>query len=138
MHAKRNWLLAAALMALFFPALVFQAAAQPPELTQEVITEKDLGRSFLYKVGQKFAVDLPDPGDGFQCQEPVFDPKVLKLLGRQTIKSPEPKPGEVGRVRLSFEAVGPGKTQLAVSFAKPGDKSVEPMELLRVNVRVTK
>ena len=127
-------------VALLLFCLALPCAAQPPKLTDEVITERDTGRSYTYKVGKKFRIEVPDPGDGHQFKDPQFDPKVLKLLGRKVTPHEKSKqmPGDVGQVVFTLEAVGAGKTELAVHFFNPKEKNQEPMEMLKVNVEVTK
>jgi predicted secreted protein len=83
---------------------------------------------------------VPDPGDGHQFKDPQFDAKVLKLMGRKVTPHEKSKqmPGDVGQVVFTLEAVGAGKTELAVHFFNPKEKNQEPMEMLKVNVEVTK
>jgi hypothetical protein len=132
--------MAAVLMFFATLGLVASGGAQPPRGSEELITEGDTGRSYAYLVGKKFRVEVPNPGDGHQFKAPRFEAKVLKLLGRQEIPHPadKVKPGDIGRVIFTFEAVGVGETDLFVEFFNPADKNTPPMEMLRVNVQTTK
>jgi len=100
----------------------------------EVITEKDTGRTFQYKIGTTFQVDASHPGDVFVVQKPAFNPKVLKLGGRQD----PPEPGKPGRVIFTFDAVGAGQTGIVIKYFNPDDKEAPPVEILRVSIKVVR
>ncbi|MBM4284477.1 MAG: protease inhibitor I42 family protein [Deltaproteobacteria bacterium] len=105
--------------------------AASPARAAEVITEKDAGRTFPFKMGAQFKVDAPHPGDVFVLKKPAFDPKILKLTGRQD----PPTPGQPGRVIFTFTVVGAGQTTLRVTYFNPDDKEAPPVEVLRVTVK---
>lgn len=100
----------------------------------DVITEKDTGRKFEYKIGAKFQVDAPHPGDVFVVRKPAFNSKVLKLVGRQD----PPEPGKPGRVIFTFEAAGAGQTGIVINYFNPDDKEAPPVEILQVNIKIVR
>lgn len=103
-----------------------------------VITQKDKGRTFTVKVGQKLVVDLRHPGDGgYDVLSPKYDGKVLKLLGQRRKPRKDPRlMGDFGRVIYEFTGLKAGQTDLVIPIKRHWEK--HPKDYLKVKIKVVR
>lgn len=108
----------------------------------QTLTEKDTGTSLTLKVGDRLVLDLRNPASGgYTNVSPLFDVKILKLvLTREIPPQPGPTPrlGDFGRIRLEFEAVGEGETEVVVQISRKWEKDKKPLEYTKNRVTVTR
>ena len=121
---------ALALVLLCLPAL----AASGPGLT---VTERDNGREYTVHPGERFTLNLRDPGDGgYSFLTPVYDGAVLKMVGEHRTAPSEPRRmGDFGRMVYEFEAVKAGQTTLTVPIKRPWEKNSETFLKITILVR---
>jgi predicted secreted protein len=122
--------LAAALVFLCLPAL----AASGPGLT---VTERDNGREYTVHPGERFTLNLRDPGDGgYSFLTPAYDGAVLNMVGEHRTAPSEPRRmGDFGRMVYEFEAVKAGQTVLTVPIKRPWEKNSETFLKITILVR---
>jgi predicted secreted protein len=115
---------------LWLPAV--QAAA-----ADLVITNKDNGRAFRVKVGQKIIVNLRDPGGGgYNFLIPEHDKDVLKRLGERHIPWSEPRRlGDFGRMVYEFQAQKEGQTVLVIPIKRSWEKESQTYLKVTISVR---
>jgi predicted secreted protein len=115
------------------PQIPKAALPKPWELKKPTVT-----KSFEVKPGKRFQITLEsNRSTGYQWRlaRPV-DQKVVKLIG-SGYRSPEVKlPGAGGRQIWTFEAVAPGRTEIAMQYVRPWEKGVPPARTAKVAVVV--
>jgi predicted secreted protein len=108
-----------------------------PNLT---ITEADGGETIACRVGETITVRISNPAaGGYDIVAEFFDPKILKLLARKEVPSestPIPRYGDFGKIAFEFQAVGKGETDLVIRIARKWEVKINPVEYLRVRIRV--
>ncbi len=119
-----------ALVLLCLPAL----AASGPGFT---VTERDNGREYTVHPGERFTLNLRDPGDGgYSFLTPAYDGAVLKMVGEHRTPPGEPRRmGDFGRMVYEFEAVQAGRTTLTVPIKRPWEKNSETFLKITILVR---
>jgi predicted secreted protein len=109
------------------------AAPKPEDTKQPTITQ-----SYQIKPGSRLRINLEsNRSTGYQWRlaRPV-DQKVIKLVG-SGYQSPEVKlPGAGGKEIWTFEAVAPGRTEIAMQYVRPWEKGVPPARTARFSVVV--
>ncbi len=102
-----------------------------------VITDKENGRSFGMKVGQKITVNLRDPGGGgYKFLTPEYDQNILKMIGERHMPWQEPRRmGDFGRKVYEFQAVKEGQATLVVPIKRPWEKQSETYLKVTISVR---
>lgn len=102
------------------------------------ITEKDSGRAFTVKAGQKVVLDLRHPGSGgYDFLTPEHDQGILKLVGQRRIpRSDSRRLGDFGRMVYEFEVLKEGRTDLLVPIKRPWEN--QSKEYLRVKIKVVR
>ncbi len=124
------------LAGLLAALLLASAQAAPGPV---ILHEKDRGRAFTLKVGQKLLLYLRNPASGgYSTNPPVFDAAVLKLASQKKL-APEPRhpprAGDFGQFFYEWEAMAPGQTEIIINIRRPWEKKA-PEEFWRVQVRV--
>ncbi len=111
-------------------------SALPAAAENVVITDKDQGKTFTVQVGQKFSVNLRNPGSGgYNFLRPEFDKTILKMLGEKSIPRSDPRRmGDFGRMVYEFQALKAGQTTLVFPIKRPWEKESETF--LRVTISV--
>jgi len=97
-----------------------------------VIKEKDSGKTFTVRVGQRFVVDLTLKGS-HQVVAPEFNPSVLALVG-QSLQSSVTNQGARARVIYDFVVREAGQTDLVIAVKVSGEQSEKPQALLKVKI----
>lgn len=117
-------------------ALLWWAGASAQAAGPLTITEKDTGRAFTVKVGQKLVVDLRNPGSGgYDVLAPEYDARILKLLGQRRQPRTDPRRmGDFGRVVFEFEVLKTGQTDLVVPIKRPWEKQSEVYLKVKISV----
>jgi predicted secreted protein len=103
-------------------------------------TEKDQGRTLSLRVGEKLVLNLRNPASGgYNIVTPVYDPHILKLVSRKDIP-PKPAPvrklGDFGQIIFEWEAIDAGETDLTVNISREWEVKKQPLEYLKVKIRV--
>lgn len=111
-------------------------SALPAAAENVVITDKDQGKTFTVQVGQKFSVNLRNPGGGgYNFLTPEDDKHILKMVGKKSIPRSEPRRmGDFGRMVYEFQALKAGRTILVFPIKRPWEKESETF--LRVTITV--
>lgn len=121
--------------------LVGMAWSEAPPSAQ-TLTEKDTGKSLALKVGDRLVLDLRNPASGgYTNILPLYDVQILKLVATREIPpqpGPTPRFGDFGRIRLEFEAVGVGETEVVVQISRKWEKDKKPLEYTKNRVTVTR
>lgn len=89
-------------------------------------------------VGSKFAIVLESnrtTGYGWEYYSPG-DAEVIKLLGTEYRTSATELLGSGGREVLMFEAVGKGKSEISLNYARPWEKDIPPAKSVTFKVNV--
>jgi predicted secreted protein len=128
------WRIALAVLALAVGGL--GVSAVPAAAGDLVITDKDQGKTFTAKVGQKISVNLRNPGGGgYSFLAPEFDKTILKMVGEKPIPRSDPRRmGDFGRMVFEFQAIKAGQTALVFPIKRPWEKASETF--LRVTISV--
>jgi predicted secreted protein len=102
-----------------------------------IITNKENGRNFKVKVGQKLTVNLRDPGGGgYNFLTPEYDQSILKMVGERHLPRTEPpRMGDFGRKVYEFQAVKDGQTNLVIPIKRPWEKQSETYLKVTISVR---
>jgi len=100
--------------------------------------QSTLSKSYEVKPGKRFKITLEsNRSTGYQWRlaRPV-DQKVVKLVG-SGYQSPQVKlPGAGGKEIWTFEAVGRGRTEIAMQYVRPWEKGEPPARTARFVVVV--
>jgi len=102
------------------------------EVKPLVIKEKDSGKTFTVRVGQRLVVDLRLKG-GQQVVAPEFNPQILALVG-QSLQSSLGAKGAMARVVYQFVVRQGGQTDLVVAVKRSEEQPGKPKELLKVKI----
>ena len=125
---------------LFNVKIVAEGAAAPAGKTV-MLEAKDNGKTFTLKKGDTIRVKLKsNRTTGYSWAEikDKTDAKVLKSAGGEyaTDAHPEGMVGVGGVETWTFTAVAPGRTEIALGYARPWEKDKEPAETFKAVVVV--
>ena len=116
------------------------SAAQAGPSAEVRLTEEDAGSRIELAVGQALVVELAsNPTTGYGWQWSSVDATVLKPVGEPEFVQAAASQGLVGAGGtevLRFEAAGPGTTTLELSYARPWEQDVEPIQQFTVDIVV--
>jgi len=119
----------ALLMTLVFGGSMAWSGEAP---AAQALTEKDTGNSVSLKLGDRLVLDLRNPASGgYTIISPLYDIQILKLTATREVppeSGPARRLGDFGRIRLEFEAVGVGQTQIIVHISREWEKDKKPLE----------
>jgi predicted secreted protein len=102
------------------------------------LKKKAVTQSFEVKPGKRFKITVEsNRSTGYQWRlARPLDQKVVKLIG-SGYRSPEVKlPGAGGKEIWTFEAVAPGRTEIAMQYVRPWEKGVPPARTAKFAVVV--
>ena len=106
----------------------------------QVTTEQQQGQTVSLKVGEKWVLEIRNPGSGGYSQvTPVYDQAILKLAATEKIPretTPKPLMGDFGKLRFSWEALKAGETEVLIRISRPWEKDVAPLEFTKNRVVV--
>jgi predicted secreted protein len=127
---------------LLMPPVFWGSMAWSGGAPEARLTEEDTGKSVSLKVGDRLVLDLRNPASGGYTKiSPRYDEQILKLAATREVppeSDPRQRLGDFGRLRLEFEAVGVGQTQLVIHISREWEKDKKPLEYTHNRVTVTR
>ena len=126
---------------LFNVKIVAEGAAAPASGKAVVLESKDSGASVTVKVGDTVRVKLKsNRTTGYSWAEikDKTDAKILKSDGGDYEVNPHPEGmvGVGGVETFTFTALAPGRTEIALGYARPWEKDKEPAQSFQATVVV--
>ena len=103
------------------------------------LTKADKGRTLHLKSGDIVTVQLAsNPTTGFQWEfgTPALDRKVVSLREDRFISPKGDLCGAPGKRSLSFQAEGPGRTDIRLIYVRPWEKNRPPAEEFSLSFEV--
>jgi inhibitor of cysteine peptidase len=111
-------------------------SASPEKATRQ-ISEADAGRQVELRVGDILELTLPaNPTTGYQWESSDLDSAILRPVSEQTFEPSSNAVGSGGQVKLRFEAVGTGQTQLKLILHRSFEKDAAPIQNFEITVLV--
>jgi inhibitor of cysteine peptidase len=118
---------------IIFLAVLFGASVP----TSVKVTEKDLGRTVVMKVGDVLEVVLKgNPTTGYIWDVASPDRGILKKLGEIEFKPDRPARGAGGNMILRFETAKAGEALLNLIYHRPFEKNKPPIRTFEVTIIV--
>ncbi len=102
------------------------------------VTEADNGREVTLSKESKLVVELPSnqtTGYSWQVGGPIDD-KVLVHEETRYVRPGTNRIGAGGTEQLQFRAIGDGKTEVRLDYARPWERSAAPAKVFIIQVSV--
>ena len=96
---------------------------------------EDRDRLIVLNIGQDLVISLEgNPSTGYTWEVAAVDESILRQVGEVEFEPESDLVGAPGEMILRFQAVEPGRTQLALVYWRPWEK--EPLETYSITVNV--
>ena len=101
------------------------------------ISAEDAGTTIALQTGQMLLITLEsNPTTGYSWHVAEIDESVLRLQGDPAFQSESDLAGAGGAETLRFKAMAAGETNLTLTYDRPWETDVEPIETYTVQVVV--
>lgn len=107
---------------------------EPPEKS---ISQRDDEERIEVVLNQILVVSLPgNPSTGYLWQVDEFDTYILQQMGKDDFEQRSGAIGAFGMQNFRFQAKKIGKTELKLSYRRPWEENVEPLENFFITIVV--
>ena len=121
---------------VIFTICLTVSACGPSQQTV-TLTASDNGKSIELNQDDILEIRLEgNPTTGFMWEIETLETTILKLVGETEFDPDSEATGSGGTVKLSFEAIDTGKTDLKLVYHQPWDTETPPTEVFIMSITV--
>jgi inhibitor of cysteine peptidase len=123
---------------IFTFAIILVVAAACSSPTPAKLTSADNGKTIEVKTGDQITIVLAgNPSTGYNWLVKDPDTSMLQQIGEAEFKSDNPGLiGSGGTLTLTFKALKAGTTTLSLSYQRPWETDVKPLDTYSVTLTV--